>query len=324
MAILVGIDEAGYGPILGPLVVSAAVFRLPEQILTESLWETLRQSTAKTKQAAKGRIVINDSKKLHHGIGKYKTLQRGVLACLAATTDCPHPKNLAQLLKLLDTDIDDQIQQYPWYSLTLDQATITADNDDIKTASAALKRDMNNQQVHLQSIWSIPLLVEQFNHRTQLADNKATVLFSLASQLIDRTYRQFQNQNIQIVIDKQSGRSHYRELLQRLFPDLQMKILKETDHTSSYCLHSQNQTTMKIHFIAKGDHKQLPIALASMTSKYLRELFMELINAHFQKHCPNIKPTAGYYKDGKRFLNDIKTHNLQSHLAPTHLLIRQR
>ncbi|MHC5117167.1 MAG: ribonuclease HII, partial [Planctomycetota bacterium] len=33
MALLVGIDEAGYGPLLGPLVVSAVALKVPEGLL---------------------------------------------------------------------------------------------------------------------------------------------------------------------------------------------------------------------------------------------------------------------------------------------------
>ncbi len=48
MAIVVGIDEAGYGPLLGPLVVSAAVFQMPDQLVGKNLWDMLAGSvTAK-------------------------------------------------------------------------------------------------------------------------------------------------------------------------------------------------------------------------------------------------------------------------------------
>ena len=102
-----------------------------------------------------------------------------------------------------------------------------------------------------------------------------------------------------------------------------LKILKESEATSSYALTGDGHI-MKIHFLAKGDDRQLPIALASMTSKYVRELFMEILNDHFAKHCPDIAPTAGYYKDGMRFLDDLKNADLDPSLTPTSLLVRQR
>ena len=44
MVVLVGIDEAGFGPLLGPLVVSSSTFSLPHNLLTTDLWQILRNS----------------------------------------------------------------------------------------------------------------------------------------------------------------------------------------------------------------------------------------------------------------------------------------
>jgi hypothetical protein len=46
--------------------------------------------------------------------------------------------------------------------------------------------------------------------------------------------------------------------------------------------------------------------LASMVSKYLRELLVDNINRYFIDFCPGIKPTAGYWKDGLRFIEDLQ------------------
>jgi hypothetical protein len=67
----------------------------------------------------------------------------------------------------------------------------------------------------------------------------------------------------------------------------------------------------------------LPVSLASMVSKYLRELFMSSINRYFAGFCPDLKPTAGYWKDGLRFVNDLKK-NLPDVQYDTGLLIRCR
>ena len=49
-------------------------------------------------------------------------------------------------------------------------------------------------------------------------------------------------------------------------------------------------------------------SLASMTSKYLREVLMESLNRYFLGMCPELKPTAGYWQDGQRFVKDLETH----------------
>jgi len=154
--------------------------------------------------------------------------------------------------------------------------------------------------------------------------NKATVLFGQVSGFIDAAQRKYgeSDKNLQIVIDKHGGRSHYRALLQRLYPEWAMKILKETDAASSYQMHDRERK-MKIHFVAKGDDRHLPVALASMVSKLVRELFMELLNAYFQKQCPGIKRTAGYYQDGQRFLKDLAA-GMDMGTIPKHLLVRDR
>jgi hypothetical protein len=49
----------------------------------------------------------------------------------------------------------------------------------------------------------------------------------------------------------------------------------------------------------------LPVALGSMLSKYLRELHMILFNRYWCERRPDLKPTAGYSVDARRFLEDI-------------------
>ena len=62
---------------------------------------------------------------------------------------------------------------------------------------------------------------------------------------------------------------------------------------------------MRIIFCEKAEAQCMPVAIASMLSKYLREALMRRFNAFWQRHLPQVTPTAGYYGDGERFLHDI-------------------
>ncbi|MFQ5496105.1 MAG: hypothetical protein ACE5EX_12075, partial [Phycisphaerae bacterium] len=61
-------------------------------------------------------------------------------------------------------------------------------------------------------------------------------------------------------------------------------------------------------FTQSGEAHQMPVALASMLSKYLREVLMACFNAYWADRVPGVKATAGYYQDGLRFLKDIQPH----------------
>ena len=304
MAVLIGIDEAGYGPILGPLVVSAAGFEIPDELLGNNLWEVLSKSCAKNRSGSAGRIVINDSKKLHKGRGDYRLLQRGVLSALAGRGG-ELPRTMAGLLECLKAGCGEQFSEYPWYGEAIGDGQLSYDADDIVTAGGALGNDLADKDCKLLGLWSRLVLVGKYNQMVAAVNNKATVLFMVASELIYEAAKQFPQENLQFVIDKHGGRSHYRERLQQIFPDLKMKVLVENETTSSYHLTGPG-SSVKIHFLARADDRQLPVALASMASKYLRELFMEKLNEYFLGRLPDIAPTAGYYKDGKRFLGELE------------------
>jgi ribonuclease HII len=322
MAILVGIDEAGYGPILGPLVVSAAAFRLPDAELKTPIWDLLNKSTCKKRHKKCGRLVIDDSKKLKSSKLKYELLQRGVLAFQMAQRGEKPPAAMGVLLDSLGVDCIDQLDQYLWYKDSVIDKRLVYEQDDIVMAANAVKENMIEQDMALLYLQSRPMLVEKYNQRVATAKNKAKVLFSLVSQHIHSLYKMYgrKENNLQFIIDKLGGRTQYRGLLQTLFPTLSMKILTEDKTLSSYEL-SNNEYKMRIHFAVKGDDKYLPIALASMTSKYVRELFMEALNEYFIQYAPEIRPTAGYYQDGTRFLEELEGQ-VEPTIIPKNKLVR--
>ena len=86
---------------------------------------------------------------------------------------------------------------------------------------------------------------------------------------------------------------------------LELKILREGPAASSYEL-KNNGRQMRLHFVVGADQRFFPVSLASMVSKYLRELLVDNMNRYFTGFNPDLRPTAGYWKDGLRFIEDLK------------------
>jgi ribonuclease HII len=172
-------------------------------------------------------------------------------------------------------------------------------------ASAVLTDDLASNGIELLDIRSYCLDVAYYNKMVGSVKNKANVLFTATSRLIKDAFDNFAADDLQIIIDRQGGRVHYRRNLQRMFPDMELKILCESPATSSYELEADGKR-MRLHFVVGADNRFLPVSLASMVSKFLRELLVDNINRYFARYCAQLKPTAGYWKDGLRFIEDLK------------------
>ncbi len=319
MAILVGIDEAGFGPILGPLVVSSSAFSLPHDLLKSDLWQVLRKSVSNTRKRLAGRLVIADSKKAYSKAIGIKHLERTVLATLKCLGR--EPSTLTELAKLLCPDCLERWSDYPWYE-NVASHRLSADGADKAIASAVLADDLGSNGMELLAMESCCLDVAYYNKMVAAVKNKANVLFTATSSLIKTAYDSFGGDDLHIVVDRQGGRVHYRRNLQRMFGDMELKILRESPATSSYELRAGGRG-MRLHFVIRADGRFLPVSLASMTSKYLRELLIANINRYFNGFGTDLKPTAGYWKDGLRFIEDIKA-NLPDVGFNSEQLIRSR
>jgi ribonuclease HII len=308
MAVLIGIDEAGYGPILGPLVASSAAFSIPDAHLKSDLWQLLSPAVAKKRKHLAGRLLIADSKKAYSKSIGITHLRRTVLAgLLCADGTSQKPTTAAGLLDCLCPQCTSRLAQYPWYQ-NLSECALGADADDLEIASGALKSTLSANKMKLLGITSACLDVGYYNEMVSAVKNKANVLFTAICSLIKQAFDAAgDSDNLQVIIDKQSGRTRYRKLLGRMFEELELKILREDGSMSSYELAGSGKV-MRLHFAARADDRFLPVSLASMTSKYVRQVLMESINSYFITRCTHLKPTAGYWKDGTRFIEDIESN----------------
>ncbi|MGC9454393.1 MAG: hypothetical protein ACP5HU_05965 [Phycisphaerae bacterium] len=308
MAVIAGIDEAGFGPVLGPLVVSATAFELPDEHADGCLWRLMASAVTATLAKRRRRIAIADSKRLYHGrrgSSGLEHLERGVLGMLSAAGVTV--SSLRQVLGVLAPSAQRSLSNYPWYAREDLSLPRTISATDLALSANSLKVAMSGVGVRPVMFRSEPVFAAEYNRLVSTVRNKSTVLFDVTCRLLDRLWRMDVNGPIYVWVDRQGGRMRYLPLLQRVFPEARHRIVEESEGTSSYHLTAPGRD-WRICFVRDAEQRQLPVALASMLSKYLRELFMELLNGFWTHRLPDVAPTAGYYQDGVRFYREIQPH----------------
>ncbi|MBF0196870.1 MAG: hypothetical protein HQL32_04140 [Planctomycetes bacterium] len=266
-----GIDEAGYGPILGPLCISCFA----------------------SNQDYQGPIA--DSKMLH----KRKTLDPLIQKCQeympSFDPELPN-KNDVQ-----NQELSEQTNNEPWLG-----------------AFADLSYQQNSpaDPAHFLSIEVMG--VENFNQKVESGLNKAEVLIGLMQKTFEPVINQcLKADKIELTIDRLGGRKSYGEVLAKWGFLIRDGI--ETQKKSSY-EGSYKGCPCEVSFNVKGDQNYHHIAAASCFSKLSRELAMAQFNHWWTTRIPNLKPTAGYFTDGKKFLKNIEFFCAENKIPLTTLL----
>jgi hypothetical protein len=303
MPYLIGTDEAGYAPNLGPLVISATAWEVDRRVDDDRLYEIVEDVVcALPRDAHAGRVAWADSKVLYSpGLG-LTALERGMLAALGLI-DCI-PADWRALWQTLDGEAAGRLESVPWHLGFNADLPVSADLSEIEPLVVAVKAGLATAGIRLIAIASKAVFPDEFNRLVDRDGNKAEVLSRLTLELVARMFERLGPGPKRVLCDKHGGRNRYGRLLQQQFYETLVEVREEGPIESAYAW-GPKRSRIDIRFRMSCE-SFLPVALASMASKYLREAAMLAFNRFWCQRLPELRPTAGYPGDARRFWNQIR------------------
>lgn len=290
MTLVIGTDEAGYGPNLGPLVVAATAWRVAADAADAE--RVLAQAVAEAGTDHDG-LLWADSKRIYRGGDGFAALERGALVAVGLAGG-GLPRSWPDLAAALGCDGGPEPAPPEVAQLAL--ATLPAETG--ADACLALTKRLGPRlaMARLVAVRCRIIQPATFNGLLDAGLNKSDILSQTTLQLAAELAAPGGGPTL-VWCDRHGGRRRYAPLVARHFGAPLVQAVEETAARSVYALPA---AACRVEFSVGGESRT-PVAVASMTAKYVRELAMRAFNAHWSGLDPTLAATAGYPVDAARW-----------------------
>lgn len=275
--IVVGVDENGLGPILGPLVTTAVSFEL-------SRYSPARHATV-------GRELGIDDSKATAGFGQMAQAEGLALALIEQLYGQP-VQDVAALFECLLLDSPSSLQA-PCPSSAKPQCwsvplALPCFGGDLPAGRAMLgglqKRGL--RPVHVRSALAC---TGSLNTRLRAGQSRVEVDLELMERLV-LDARARVAEPVRAICGMVGGIRNYPARM-RHFPRSGLTPVRASLGTLAYDVEGVGH----VRFEIDADARHLPVALASMVGKYVRELWMARQNRFYRAHDERFDDVSGYH-----------------------------
>jgi hypothetical protein len=299
--LIIGTDEAGFGPTLGPLVIVATAWNAPSGSFPK---DDFRRMSAGLPWDGEPPIALIDSKQLH----QRQVAQPLRRLELAIEWLLPEPRpidSMGALLESLGGTFVEPIGRYRGASaLPGELYPLTLTGEERRWIRRAKEHWKDAGGPTCVSVATQLVEPHAFNEGCSVHGNKASLLSVTTLGLVRTLHADLPGHAECLVIsDRHGGRQRYGGLLQQRWPGYVMQVEHESPVVSRYRLRS-NHGEVAWQFLVGGEASP-PVAAASIIAKYIRERWMLVFNEQWRQYLPTLRPTAGYPVDARRFLSEI-------------------
>jgi len=309
-----GVDEAGLGPILGPLTLGYSVFRAPRSAV--NLWNTLEPIVARKSRRGSEAFVVADSKEVftRNKLGAQR-LESTVLGFLALLDPDRDPRRAAADYLWKTPPALAPRPEYlaaPWYQGLDLELPAALDASLLELRIEKLSRALRAGSVEMLDAGVSVHPAAQLNVSFERTRNKSQTHWDASKSVFRHLWQEHAPAGLRLVVDRHGGRFRYAPLLKRAFPEATIEILREHPQRAEYDVRERTASDaaeprrMRVTFAEKAENRSFPTALGSCLAKYARETAMHAFNRYFATLQPDLKPTAGYTTDGRRWLEDAQ------------------
>ncbi len=321
--VFAGIDEAGLGPLLGPLTLGWSAFRVPRG--AGDLWSALGRIVTREPGEDRDHLVVADSKRVHarNGRGR-RRLESTVLAFLAQGPG-PRPRRGADLFELAPAALrlsPQVLADHPWYAYLPPSLPCHVEADRLELRAHQLRHALEGAGTALIDAGVRILPAGVLNQSFTATGNKARTHWLGVAGIVRHLWEELAEQGLSLFVDRLGGRMRYRRLLVEAFPRARVSVQREDPSLSEYHVTGPTRR-MRITFAERCEERSFAVALASCLAKYARELSMEAFNRFFGEFADDLRPTAGYTADGRRWLEEARPA-LELARIPRGVLVRDR
>ena len=320
MRLVLGVDEAGYGPNLGPLVIAVSAWAVDSRLeVLDGLEPFAPEFQAASWTPRSAFVPFGDSKKIYQSGKGLAGLNFALRFFESIFEGKPSEKRpWFELGRLAQEDLS-RVESHPWYRCKNPAKGLGRANqvDWNSEASCRFAREkLLKLGVRLIGFRLRVLDEAYFNECVDRLGNKSDVLGHISLELAWKVLGECMDfhsfKGIEIYCDRQGGRKKYAGLISQTYERSHREsqvpfcsVVGESPKTSLYSMRHAGIAT-SIRFQVHGD-SLFPPAAASMVAKWARESLMERFNGYWREVVgPGLKPTAGYAVDAARFARDIE------------------